>query len=389
MTKVLLVAIVASLVFVPLLPGGPPPDLPSLTRIASKLAGLPAKRQPRVRVVSGREIERIAERLLDRRYPPDHQAYDEGLYRALGLLGSTQPLRPVLLARYVRGVRGLYDPQTRTAYVRRGTGMREALLKELVHALQDQAFDLRRLSGLRRESRDSDLAASAAVEGGAAFSSIQDVRSLASHGGSRIELFLELEIAFARTTGARFAASLHGLGGRPALFGALRRFPETTEQIFHVDAFLEREPPAAVPLPEAAAGFALVGDDSFGELDVRALLAVLQVPRLDHVGDGWGGGRSALYADAERRSAFAVVLVWDTEADASEWAEAVETYVNEAFEPDHPGAPARVPCPADACWNAGGGHPVAFTGRGTSSALVFAPSVDAAAALAEELMVRP
>jgi hypothetical protein len=380
-----LVAIVASLVFVPALPGGPPRELPSLLRIASKLAGLPAKRQPQVRVVSGRELERVAERLLDRSYPPAHQAYDEGLYRALGLLGTTQPLRPALLARYVRGVRGLYDPETRTVYVRRSAGMRQALLHKLVHALQDQAFDLRRLSGLRRESRDADLAAAAAVNGGASFSSIQDVRSLASHGDSRIALFLELELAFSSTTGARFAAALHGLGGRPALFGALRRFPETTEQIFHIDAYLEREPAQAVPLPESAAGFSLVRDDSFGELDVRALLAVLQVPRLDHVGDGWGGGRSALYADGNGRAAHAVVLTWDAPEDANEWREAVATYVNEAFEPDLTGVPPQSPCAADACWSVAG-RSIAFHGSGARTALVFADSLGDAASVARSVV---
>jgi hypothetical protein len=384
---ILLVAIVASLVLAPTLPGGTPPGLPSLTRIASKLAGLPAKRQPRVKVVSGREIERIAERLLDRSYPRDHQAYDEGLYRALGLLGTSQPLRPVLLARYVRGVPGLYDPQTRTVYVRRGPGMREALLRELVHALQDQAFDLRRLSGLRRESRDSELAAAAAVQGAAAFSSIQDVRSLASHGDSRVDLFLQLELAFARTTGARFAATLHGLGGRPAVFGALRRFPETTEQIFHMDAFLAREQADPVAFPQSVNGFSLVRDDSFGELDVRALLAVLQVPRLDHVGEGWGGGRTALYTDGKDRSAYAVLLAWDSVRDAEEWAEAVEAFVNEAFEPDRPGAPPRVGCGATACWNVDG-RAIAFQWSGARTALVLAQSIESADGLARTLVVR-
>ena len=92
--------------------------------------------------------------------------------------------------------------------------------------------------------------------------------------------------------------NLHNLGGNQAIFSALRQFPTTTEQILHVDAFLAREPGQRLTLAPSAGGLALQHSDTFGELDVRALLAVFQVPRLDEVGDRWGGGRTAIYSDS-------------------------------------------------------------------------------------------
>lgn len=366
----------------------PPIELPALTRIASKLSGLKAKQKVKLAYVSGPAIEAQALRILDRDYPKDQQSYDETVYRALGLLSASEPLRPALLDVHVDGVRGLYDPVTRTLYVRKGTDVRQTVLHELVHALQDQTFNLRRLSQLGRGQRDAGLAAAAAVEGSASLATdltrSVSTRSLASHGGSPARLFLGLEAAFPYTTGVRFASTLKNLGGDTAIYGSLRKFPETTEQIFHVDAFLAREAPAAVGLPDLAGGMTLDRTDTWGELDVRALLAVFQVSRLDHVGEGWAGGRTAVYRDVAGEQTVALALDWENETDALQWREAVYTYVNEAFDADTPGFPTTSACEADTCWSLG--QQIAFTRNGTHTALVLGRSVSQVSALARAIV---
>ena len=392
----LLAALVVATLVVPAR-AAPPIQLPALTRIASKLSGLRAREKVRVVLVERRAMDRRALALLDRDYPRDQQDYDETVYRLLGLLNASQPLRPTLVQLYARGVLGLYDPVNRVLYVRKGRDVRTALVHELVHALQDQTFDLRRLSSLRRGRRDAAYAASAAVEGQAglatqvlggrllAFHAPAATRAPASHGGPRARAFLDIERQFPYTTGVRFMARLRNLGGNRAVFSALRRFPETTEQIFHLDAFLARDGAATISLPDAAAGFTRTRDDTFGELDVRALLAVYQVPRLDHVGTGWGGGRTALYRNAAGAQALALALDWDEGRDAAEWGEAVTTLVNEAFDPDQPGTPATVPCAADACWYVAG-RAIAFRRAGARTALAIAPTIVAAAELAHTVV---
>jgi hypothetical protein len=377
---------------------GPPIELPALTRVASRLSGLTATMKISVVQLSQAAMQKQAIGLLDRDYPPDQQAYDETVYRAIGLLGSTEPLRTALTERYARNVLGLYDPVTHRLYVEKGA-RRSTVLHELVHALQDQSFDLRRLSSLRRGSRDGALAASAAVEGDAAFatqvlggrylafSSAGAERRPASHGGSRIRLFLGLEQEFSYTTGARFIATLHSVGGNEAVFSALRTFPTTTEQIFHISSYLAREPAVPIALPDRAAGMTRVREDTWGELDVRALLAILQVPRLDHVGEGWGGGRTAVYRDASGQTSVALALDWDTELDAREWSEAVSAYVNEAFDADRPGVPPTVSCGSEACWNVNG-HSVAIAHDKLRTVVVWGPTVAAADTLARELAGR-
>ena len=376
---------------------GPPIELPALTRIASKLSGLSSHAQIQVVTDSPAGMQRQAERLLDRDYPADEQTYDETLYRALGLLRNDESLRPLLAAEATRGVAGLYDPVNRTLYIRSGWARKAAVLQGLVHALQDQTFDLRRLTWLRRDDRDAAFAAAAAVEGDATFAvSILGGRVLAlarrtpprttgAYYADPIRPFLTLEHEFPYTTGASFVTTLHNLGGNPAVFSALRRFPTTTAQIFHIDTFLAREPSAAVSLPAGAAGFTLARSDTFGELDVRALLAVFDVPRLDEVGEGWAGGRSALYRDGSGRSASAVAFTWETDLDAAQWQEAAVTFVNEAYDADVPGFPATTPCAADTCWLVGG-RAVASIRRGERTAFVVGASVAAAASLATAIV---
>ena len=96
---------------------------------------------------------------------------------------------------------------------------------------------------------------------------------------------------------------------------ALRRFPATTEQVFHLDKFLQRERAVPIVLPDAVEDLQLGSTGTFGELDVRALLAVFGVPGLDAAATGWGGGRSAVYRDAATATAAVLVaLDWDSEA---------------------------------------------------------------------------
>lgn len=311
-----------------------------------------------------------------RLYPAAAQSYDDALYTALGVTPARGLLHKALVDNLVQ--QALYDPLTRKLYVARGRASRAAILQQLVIALQDQRFGLGRLPALAG-SRDASLAATAAVGGYASLiSRLPDART--SLTGTRLKRFLALENGFAATVGRRLAVNLRNLGGNNAVFGTLRRFPQTTEQIFHIDKFLEREPVARIVLPVAAAGLELAGADTFGELDVRALLAVFDVPRLAQAGEGWGGGRSAIYRAGPRMAAL-LALDWDSEADAQQWAAAVQRYVEEAFA----GGLGPAPCAATSCWNRGS-HAVAFERVGSRTALVLGSDVDSSAQLARAIL---
>lgn len=360
--------------------------VPELLRVASRLTGVRARSQPRVVVVSPAALRARALRQVLARYPAATQSYDTELLRALGLLGADQQLRPLLAQAWVRPRAPVLDTRTSTVYVARGSDARGAALSGLVNALYAERYGL---PAAPAGSSDEALALAAAAEGAAELA-VRNLRTAqaAPTPSSPAAVFLGLEAQFVDALGLRLASTLLNVGGDRAVRGLLQRPPISTEQVLHVDKYLAREKPVAMELPASPAGFSLVRDDTFGELDVRALLAVFQVPRLDRVGSGWGGGLSAVYRDGSGHDSVALRLDWDTPLDAEEWAEAAAIYVNEAFDANTPGPPAETPCAADACWSVGG-RSIAFVRDGERTALVLDPDasdVAASASLARSLL---
>jgi hypothetical protein len=239
--------------------------------------------------------------------------------------------------------RAWYDVARHRLFVQRTPRPgRRALIHEYVRALIDQNFQLQRIARWRASDRDRWDAAQGMVDGVAALSS------------------------GVPEPGRALAAELRYVGGREALVGALRDFPQTTEQLLHVDKFLERERALPVRVPARVGASALASSQTFGELDVRTLLQVLGRRDAAEVAAGWGGGRLARYGDVT-----VIVLRWDTAADAAEWQGAVPRYVAAAF----PAGPAQTCPPLDACWG-----DVAAGVFGTTSVLASGPGSAAAAA---------
>lgn len=383
MKRILVVALLAALVAAPVAAALDRAQARSIVRVAAKLSGLKPRETVRIVVEPKTSFERRRVRLVDRGYPPSMQTYDETVYRTLGLIsGGKGTLRRALIEMEDRT--GAYDPRSRSAFVQAGPHERATALHEVVHALQDQRFDLGRAD--RVAHGDAKAAALAAIEGHAAL--VADViapkTTSAFRQGDKLTRFLELERGFAYSVGLRFASDLRNLGGRGAVLGSLKRFPATTEQIFHMDKYLEREPAVPIVLPVDAAGMKLAGDGSFGELDVRALMAVFGVPRLAQIGTGWGGGRTAVYRSASGE-AVVVALDWDTERDAAEWQEAVGIYVNEAFDAGEPGLAAPTTCAARVCWELDG-RAIAFEQSGARTTLAIGPGISATARLARAIL---
>jgi hypothetical protein len=208
----------------------------------------------------------------------------------------------------------------------------------------DQNFGLRRLAGLRSRDRDAALAAQGIVEGIAAL--VSHVHASVPHG-TPLQRFLQLEGTVGAGPGRTLAAELRYLGGLRALSTALRTFPQTTEQLLHVDKFLQREPAQRVVLPASVGPARLIASETFGELDVRSLLQAFGVRSAEVVAAGWGGGRIALYRSPAGAYTTALALRWDTVGHAEEWRAAVPAFVAAAF-----GNSAGRDCPPlDRCWS--------------------------------------
>jgi hypothetical protein len=334
-------------------------SVPRLLRDASRLSGLPVRSPVRELAVTASRNGTLQSRAKSREYPAKLQRLDASVYAQFGLVGRSVKTAPA---------RAWYDVRARRLFVqRRPAAGRRTVLNEYVRALLDQNYKLhRRLAGLRARDRDRWLAANGIVDGTAALASRVRVTTLR---GTPLDRFTTIESNAGVGPGRALAAQLRYLGGRKALTTALRTFPQTTEQLLHVDKFLMRERALAVSLPKSANGAPLVASESFGELDVRSLLHAFAVPGALAAAEGWGGGRVALYGDVA-----VIVLRWDTPEDALEWQAAVPKYVAAAFA----GASAYKCPPFDSCWTSGSSE-LASGVFGTTAVLASGPGAAAVA----------
>jgi hypothetical protein len=325
---------------------------PTALRQAERLSGLKARGPIRTVTESSKRFDADALRAFDRGYPRALQRVDDRLYAGLGLLPPGGSTRAKLVAS-ASALKALYDPAARVLRLRRKPApIRAEVVHELVRALVDQNVGLRRLSTLRPHDRDAALAANALVDGLAAAAS---GRRAEAPRGAPVDRFLTLERTAGLGPGRTFVAQLRSVGGAFALSTALRTFPRTTEQVLHLDKFLQRERVLPIALPVQVDDRALhtseklSASETFGELDVRALLRAFALPNSVDLAAGWGGGRLALYVGADGATTTALVLRWDSADDAGAWRAAAPLLAASAF----PGAEERM-CPAvDHCWISG------------------------------------
>jgi len=340
----------------------------ALLQRAARLSGLQARRAIPTATLAAARYDAVLHQAANRDYPPGLRDVDARLYALLGLTSDDEPT--ALLPR--RTSAAWYDPALRKLLLR---GLRPPtqarVINELVRALVDQNFGLRRIAGLRARDRDAALAAQGIVEGTAALAS--GLRAPAPHG-TPLERFLELEATTGPGPGRALVAKLRYLGGSRALATALRRFPQTTEQLLHVDKFLERERPLRVQMPSSIGTARLISSETFGELDVRNLLQAYRIPNANVAAAGWGGGRATLYRSAAGEYSAVLELRWDSVADADQWRDAMPRFVATAF-----GTTTARDCPPlDRCWSAG--TELAAGSIGERSVLASGPQAELLAA---------
>ncbi|MGZ4337355.1 MAG: hypothetical protein ACXVRA_08575 [Gaiellaceae bacterium] len=311
-----------------------------LLRKASNLSGLPVRRVVPQRMLAGPQYDAALLRAADREYPRSLRSIDTALYKRLGLMPRTLQAQ---LASNGRASRAWYDPLARRLLLRRAPRAQRAwVVNELVRALVDQNFNLRRIAKLRVRDRDRAIAAKSIVDGTAALASGVSANPVR---GTPLERFVELDSGLG--AGKALAKELRYLGGPRALASALRLFPQTTEQLLHIDKFLQRERALPVRLPTRIGDWRLSASETFGELDVRSLLRAFGVPNAVAVAEGWGGGRIGIYVSPTGQTTAMLALRWDSVDDSAEWRAAVTRYVGAAF----PGATARDCPPLDGCWS--------------------------------------
>jgi len=344
-----------------------------IARRIERIRGLGFDEVPRVEVVRAEQVRRFALGRFDSEYPRERQLRDEEALKLLGLLAPDDRIRDIVAKVFSEKVAGFYDPKSdRLSVV--GGGLRgfEAeitLAHELVHALEDQRFELD-LTDTATFADDRLEAEQALIEGTATVA-MSDyaignlagggapagdrrlvIKQLASAGIGDIPglpPYVQASLIFPYAAGAAFVDRLERRGGWGAVDRALEDPPVSTEQVIHPRAYLDDVRPAAVRLSvgdRLGAGWRRVSASAFGEFDTSLLLQIASSEAVsERAADGWAGGRAELWRrgrlDDERCAApcaerDVLVLGWrfDDAAQAAEFRRAAERWLGSLGAPD-------------------------------------------------------
>ena len=320
------------------------------------IRGLKPSRPVQRQFIDEAELRTLITEQFDKDTPPAYLAANEQLYKALGLIPATTDLRDLSLDLLSGGVAGFYRSDEGKLYVvskSGGPGPNERFYfsHEYNHALQDQNFSVFKDQDGVLDQSDRMLARASVYEGDSTLLMTQwaagnmsqsDLLEVVAAGSDpavqavmdRTPKILSDTLTFPYTSGFGFVTAAQTKGGWPGVDALYAKMPASTEQILHADKYAAGEAPIAVTLPSDLAsrlgtGWSVPLQDTFGEYQLSIWLRENGVPAADvpPAAAGWGGDRLAVMEGPD--GAWAVVLDtrWDTEKDATEFADAAHTAV--------------------------------------------------------------
>lgn len=331
--------------------GGDAAVLSMLQRVA-KVRGLSVIGEVRGRTIDRRAVEQMIRKKTAEEVPPEVMQHETEALVALGLVAPSYDAEAGMYALVGTSLTGFYEPADKTMYLTTdvpAAEQEETLAHELVHALQDQHYDLGPLFKYKPDDDERVAAGHALAEGDATSTALDVVRGdemgigegvFAAMARASIEALSPDAPAVLRESlvapyidGYAFVQALRRRGGFEAVDAAWRSMPVTTEQILHLDKFDAKEPAIAVAPPSLALlardkekrAFEQVYTQTIGEQSLRIVLESWADPtEATAAAAGWGGDRYVLARGkdaAAGESALAWHLVFDTEKDAKEMAD--------------------------------------------------------------------
>lgn len=336
-------------------PEAPPLSEEELTALVDELQAYVAEARG-LEFLRDVEVELAADAAFQSRLLEDFEedadeiADVEVFYKALGLLEPDADLLAELRDIYSAGVLGFYDPETDELVVR-GTALtpyvRQTIVHELVHALDDQHFELDRDD--EYDERKDEIASgfTAVVEGGARRveqgwldAQPADVRAQAEAeerafaDGIDVGAFPEIllfEIGAPYELGKIFVDAIVGDGGERAVDAALADPPTTSEQVLFPPLYAAREPRIEVPPPPADGE--VVDDGVVGTLFWFGLFTTgdTSIPPQDAFAaiQGWGGDWAVTWRDGDA-ACVRIDVVGDTQDDTDELESALRAWAEES-----------------------------------------------------------
>jgi hypothetical protein len=279
----------------------------------------------------------------------------------MGLVSRVEEYKEKALELFSEQIAGYYNPDDKKIYVTKDTMLRSMpgvpsidIMHEQVHALQDQYFDLKKITSsmLSAGNEDKSFAIQSVIEGeatvlmfdaylrslkswGAPFSQEKgfDIRSFVldtmlaaskhyKDASGKPAIFME-DLLFPYVWGGVFIQHTVNTKGWKEVDSLYKDFPSSTEQIMHPEKYyISREEPKEVVLPALdavlSAPWVKLSEDTLGEFSFY-LIGKNFLDELSSkvMSEGWGGDRFALYEEpVSRQLLFISLSKWDSENEA-------------------------------------------------------------------------
>ncbi len=306
--------------------------VPVLQGFVEKERGLTYKHPVKVTLLDDEKFEeRVVETSAEDEKDIEHT---EAALQAMGLLTDDDDLSAIVRTFTAGAVLGFYDPESKELVVR-GTEptpfVRTVLSHELLHALEDQNFDLDRDdltdegyagfqtlaegSALRIEDRYRDSLSRTDRQ-----AADREERSLGGNVPDVPEV-VEVLFGFPYAYGPDLVAAIEDAGGHARLDAAYEDPPASSEQVIDPERYLEGDKPESVPTPEADR--TAFDDGEIGELFLALMLrSELEDDDARSAADGWGGDHYVVWKDGAR-TCMRMNFVMDTPGDTAQLAAAL------------------------------------------------------------------
>lgn len=332
--------------------GPTPPVIAELMDELPEIRGFDFAKPVVAQPVDQAEIARDLTEYADLAYPKDQMARRSRAWETIGVIPDGTDLREVYEAYGSSQVIGYYDTLTgELKFI--GTEdpsplERITLAHELTHAIDDQRFGLEKLDVLAAECRDEEAgAAIALVEGNATFFMLRWAQAYLTPA-EQVEVGVEAALQDTSTEGIppfilrlqqwsydeglRFITALSSQGGVDAIDDAFLDPPVSTEQVIHPERY-PNDAPTPVDVPDLSDELGQGWEDldvmTVGEAWLRLAMGLrVDGTQAGNAAAGWDGGTYRAWSDGQE---VAVVLstVWDSERDASEFATAMTSWLEQ------------------------------------------------------------
>ncbi|MBI4851358.1 MAG: hypothetical protein HY819_05970 [Acidobacteria bacterium] len=338
----------------------------NILKEVSELRGLPAKNPIKSGFKSRKELQEIVVRDLDEETTPAELKSQQKLLVRLGLVPKTYDLREETIKLLCEQIGGFYDPRTGEFYLVDWLELEEqkpVMAHELMHAVQDQNFNLKRFDKFPKEKGDQELAIQALIEGEATIVMFNylfkerglDITKMPVPISSLLELAnnsdderfpilaktpraIRETLEFPYIYGAAFVQQVVGKNSWKKIADLYNsELIESTEQILHPEKAIQREHPVEIKMPELLSqlgeGWHRSDINTQGEYGYyQSLLEFLDKDVAQKASAGWGGDQYMFFDRADNDNNILVQFsTWDTEKDAEEFFQAYVERTNKRY----------------------------------------------------------